>query len=160
MNEITIRPCDDTEALARLIAAAFADVAARLSLTPENCSGHTAYLTADEVKRGIGFGNRYFLARQENQPCGAVAMRLPQQGVSIIEKVAVLPPFRGRGIGRLLVEHALTEARHCGAVRGAIGIIASQIELRAWYENVGFAAIRQQHYPHLPFDVLHMEMAL
>lgn len=162
MSNIVLRRAAeaDAEILAAVIGAAFADVAKRLGLTRENCPSHTAFLSSDEVRRGMGFGNRYFKAFDGAELCGAVAIRLPREGVSILEKVAVLPPFRHHGIGRLLVEHGLDEARRAGASAVEIGIIASQTKLRGWYERFGFTALRQSQYPHLPFDVLQMRCAL
>jgi GNAT superfamily N-acetyltransferase len=155
-NDIAAADANDADLLATLIAAAFQDVAARFGLTRENCPGHTSFITADEVRRGMGFGNLYFMAVQDGTVCGAIAIRLPKDGASIIEKVAVLPPYRHRGTGRRLMEHAFDEAKRCGASAAEIGIIAKQTDLRAWYESFGFRATRQTHYEHLPFDVLHM----
>jgi diamine N-acetyltransferase len=156
LPKIVAADANDAEGLAQLIAAAFQDVADRFGLTRDNCPGHTSFITADEVRRGMGFGNRYFMAFLEKTVCGAIAIRLPKDGASIIEKVSVLPPFRHRGIGRRLMEHAFAEAKRCGAAAAEIGIIATQTDLRAWYESFGFQATRQTHYQHLPFDVLHM----
>ncbi|GAA0578111.1 GNAT family N-acetyltransferase [Rhizomicrobium electricum] len=162
MKDIEIRAAapDDAEQLAALIAAAFEDVADRFGLTRENCPGHTSFITADEVRRGMGFGNRYFMGFSGDAMCGAIAFRLPKNGNSMIEKVAVLPSFRHRGIGWRLVEHALAEARQCGADLAEIGIIADHTELRAWYERIGFRVTRQAHYEQLPFEVLHLQKAL
>lgn len=162
MKEIEIRAAtaDDAERLAALIAAAFADVAERFGLTRANCPGHTSFITADEVRRGMGFGNRYFMAFCDGALCGAIALRLPKDGISIVEKVAVLPPFRRRGIGWRLVEHVFAEARRCGVSAAEIGIIAEHTELRAWYERFGFRVTRRTRYEHLPFEVLHLHKAL
>lgn len=150
----------DAERLAGVIAAAFREVAERLELTRQTCPGHTAYLDADQVRRSMGFGNRYFMAFDGSTVCGAAAIRLPKDGISILEKVTVLPPFRYRGIGRGLVEHGIGKARAAGANAVEIGIVASQTKLRAWYERLGFASVGRQRYPHLPFDVLHMRRPL
>jgi len=156
MNDLAINAAvaNDADRLARLIGEAFADVAIRFGLTRENCPGHTSFITADEVRRGMGFGNRYFMAILDGTVCGAIAIRLPKDGASIIEKVAVSPPFRHDGIGRRLMEHAFVEAKRCGASAAEIGIIAKQTDLRAWYESFGFQATRQVQYEHLPFEVL------
>jgi GNAT superfamily N-acetyltransferase len=162
MNTVEIVTTDitDADALARLIAAAFADVAVRLGLTRESCPGHTSFITADEVRRGMGFGNLYFEAFSGEVPCGTVAIRLPKNGVSTLEKLAVLPDFRHRGIGRQLVERAFDAVRTTGATAVEIGIIAKQTDLRGWYERFGFQATRHAHYDHLPFDVLHMRRTI
>jgi GNAT superfamily N-acetyltransferase len=151
---------DDAERLATLIASAFVDVAERFGLTRENCPGHTSFISADEVRRGMGFSNRYFMASDGGVPCGAIAIRMPCAGISIVEKVAVLPAFRRCGIGRCLMEHTIGEARQCGATAVEIGIIAAHAELRSWYERLGFLPTRLMHYDHLPFDVLHLQKAL
>jgi len=158
MNDLAISAADvnDADLLATLIAAAFQDVAARFGLTRDNCPGHTSFITADEVRRGMGFGNQYFLAFAGELPCGVVAVRQPKGGTGIVEKLAVLPDFRHHGLGRALMEAALTELKRRGATAAEIGIIAEHSVLRAWYETLGFCAVRQVRYDHLPFAVLHL----
>lgn len=151
---------NDADQLAALIAASFRDVAEQFGLTRDTCPGHTSYLTAEEVRRGMGFGNQYFMAFCGIEACGAIAIRLPKGGTGIVEKVAVLPDYRHRGIGRQLMAHAIDTLQLYGAHTAAIGIIADHAVLRGWYEALGFRAGQQTHYAHLPFAVLHMQRTI
>lgn len=158
MSAFDIRPASDgdTALLATLIAQSFADVAEQFGLTRENCPAHTSFIREDDVRIGMGFGSVFYIASAGGCVCGCIAVRRPKSGHSIIEKLAVLPSLRHRGIGRALVETALDDARRSGATAADIGIIADHAELKAWYEGLGFTAVRRTHYDHLPFDVLHL----
>jgi ribosomal protein S18 acetylase RimI-like enzyme len=162
MNRLTVRAAAEADIALQvaLIAEAFTDVAERFGLTRENCPAHTSFITEDEIRVCLGFGTVFHIAQWEGRPCGCVAVRRPKNGRSAIEKVAVLPQFRRHGIGRALVEEAFADARKSGAAFADIGIIAAHTELRSWYEKFGFKSVRQTHYDHLPFDVLHLERDL
>ncbi len=147
----------DATTLAGVIRAAFRDVAERFGLTPENCPTHPSNCTAGWVERSSEAGARHFLAEEDGQPCGSVAVKPGGRGVYYMERLAVLPAFRRRGIGRALVRRALREARRLGAHAVRIGIIAEHAELRAWYERQGFVLTRTRAFRHLPFTVAYME---
>jgi GNAT superfamily N-acetyltransferase len=157
-SSFAIRPAgdDDVAVLTEVISRAFDGVAVRFGLTRENCPAHTSFITEDEIRRGMGFGNQYFLATDGDVPGGTVAVRDPKEGIGIIEKMAVLPELRHRGLGRALMAAAFAELRRRGAVATEIGIIAADAVLRKWYESQGFTVLRQTRYDHLPFDVLYM----
>ena len=150
----------DVPVLARLIRDSFRDVAERFSLTPDNCSTHPSFCTEEWVSSALDKGNRFFLARAEEGPCGCVALEEAGPDVCYLERLAVLPPYRRRGYGRMLVEHVAGEARDAGASRLEIGIIAEQEELREWYVEAGFAEMGRKRFEHLPFEVLFMAREL
>jgi ribosomal protein S18 acetylase RimI-like enzyme len=147
----------DATMLAGVIRAAFRDVAERFGLTPENCPRHPSNCTVGWVERSAEAGARHFLAEEDGQPCGSVAVKPAGRGVYYMERLAVLPAFRRKGIGRALVRRALEEARRLGAHAVRIGIIAEHTEVRAWYERQGFVLTGTRTFRHLPFTVAFME---
>jgi ribosomal-protein-alanine N-acetyltransferase len=73
-----------------------------------------------------------------------------------INNVAVLPSFRGQGIGTLLMQHVLGEARRLGARRATLEVRASNQAALRLYERLGFhvAATRKQYYSNPVEDAL------
>lgn len=160
MSDFVIQQSTNAELIADVIAASFADVALRFGLTRENCPSHTSFITVDAVRTGMALGSTFYIAYAGNTACGCVGVRQPKNGGCVIEKLAVLPPYRRLGMGRALMERAFLAVRRAGARRAEIGIIEAHHDLRRWYENLGFRALRSEHYEHLPFSVLHMEKTL
>jgi ribosomal-protein-alanine N-acetyltransferase len=73
-----------------------------------------------------------------------------------INNVAVLPQFRGQGIGTRLMEHVLAEALRLGARRATLEVRASNQAALHLYERLGFrvAATRKHYYSNPVEDAL------
>ena len=149
---------DETEVVAQVVRDSFQTAAERFGLTPENCAKHPSNCTplwlCDELARGV----RYYVATEGDGVVGCVALEEARPGLWYLERLAVLPDRRRRGIGRRLADHALSEARVGGAHRVSIGIIAEDVELKRWYARLGFVGVEEKNYPGLPFRVLLMEL--
>jgi ribosomal-protein-alanine N-acetyltransferase len=65
-----------------------------------------------------------------------------------INNVAVLPQYRGRGMGSALMRHVLQEARRLGASRATLEVRASNAAAGRLYERLGFhvAGVRPNYY--------------
>ncbi len=65
-----------------------------------------------------------------------------------INNVAVLPQYRGRGMGSALMRFVLQEARRLGASRATLEVRASNAQAGRLYERLGFhvAGIRPNYY--------------
>lgn len=57
---------------------------------------------------------------------------------AIVENVAVVAAARGRGIGRLMMEHAMAEARAAGCYKLVLSSNAARTEAHAFYDALGF----------------------
>ncbi len=147
----------DERILTGLIRASFRDVAVRFSLTPLNCPKHPSNCTPDWIEADHRRGVVYFILYQDHTPVGCVGLERPGPDICYLERLAVLPPKRRKGFGRILVEHVLVCAKAGGAERVGIGIIAKQIDLKQWYERLGFVAASTKRFRHLPFEVMLME---
>lgn len=147
-------------AVAELIALAFGDVARRFNLTAGNCPTHPSLMTRERIEHGMALGTTMLLAFDGETLCGCVGLRRPDDGVSILERLAVAPACRRLGLGRLLVGRACSLAGRIGAGQVEIGIIAKQHELRQWYETLGFGAVGTARLDNLPFEVLYLRKAV
>lgn len=72
----------------------------------------------------------HLLLLHEDSPVGTLRIRKTEKGMKL-ERIAVLPAFRGRGYGELLVKAGLSKAE------GSIYINA-QVSSQGFYEHVGF----------------------
>ncbi len=145
-----------------VIRAAFQTVADELGLTPENAPTNPAFMRLEWLQRSRNQGVRMFAMLDgqgpEAAPVGFVALeRAPRPGLFYLERLAVLPALRHRGLGRALMDHAFAVARAVGAERISIGLVDEHAVLKRWYLAYGFAVTGTKRFEHLPFTVCFME---
>lgn len=86
-------------------------------------------------------------------------------GESHLLNVCVLREHRGRGLGRMLVDHVLKRARVRGAERAFLEVRPTNRSAIALYESMGFKGIgiRKNYYPatrgHEDAQVMALELA-
>jgi N-acetylglutamate synthase-like GNAT family acetyltransferase len=146
----------DIGVLTEIIRSSFRDVADRFGLTQENCPTHPSNCTAEWIQGDMDRGVTYFILEDSGFASGCVALELAGSKLCYLERLAVRPPRRRRGFGRALVYYVLAEAKHSGARRVSIGIIAEQTELKSWYQKIGFIEAKTKEFAHLPFRVTFM----
>lgn len=147
---------EDIGVLVKTIRSSFRDVAERFGLTQENAPRHPSNCTSEWIQKDMERGVTYFVIENENHAVGCVALELASSEVCYLERLAVLPDQRGRGFGKALVNHLLSEAKHLGVHSVNIGIIAEHTELNHWYKGIGFVEGESKEFPHLPFRVTFM----
>ncbi|HPJ94924.1 MAG TPA: GNAT family N-acetyltransferase [Deltaproteobacteria bacterium] len=147
----------DTGLLAGLIRGSFQDVAMRFELTVENSPRHPSNCTDEwivsEMEKGVHY---YVLQAADGLPCGCAALEHASRKKCYLERLGVLPAYRGRGYGTALVEHVLRACMQTGADLLQIGIISADTTLRSWYESLGFNETHTATFAHLPFEVSFM----
>lgn len=144
---------EDVSLLTSLVQDSFRDVAERFQLTSENCPKHPSNCNPEWFETALEKGIRYYILEYNRTPCGCVALEHAKPDVCYLERLAVLPQFRGKGFGKALVDYVVNEAKKLGISRVEIGIIAEQTELKEWYERLGFFVTREAEFEHLPFRV-------
>lgn len=82
---------------------------------------------------------RHYLARVDGQPAGAARWRPTAHGVKL-ERFAVLPAFRGHGVGAALVHQALADVR-AEAPEAAQVYLHAQLRAVSLYERTGFSKV-------------------
>ncbi len=157
MDEITlhIRETGMLEAtqLAGLIRESYRDVARRFGLTPQNCPKHPSNCAPDWVEKDMDRGVIYYCLEQRETPVGCVAFEKANEKEGYLERLAVLPDCRHNGLGKALVHHVFEVARSAGISRIGIGIISEQLDLKQWYQKMGFVEQEIKTFSHLPFRV-------
>ena len=77
-----------------------------------------------------------------------------------LQRLAVLPKYRRKGLGKALVNHIFDKAIEMGMQRIEIGIISEDTKLKNWYRKFGFIQKGTKKLDHLPFIVAFMSVEL
>jgi GNAT superfamily N-acetyltransferase len=105
--------------------------------------------TVEEAREQFAMLRRYpsyrvFVAELDGVFAGTYALivldNLNKRGAAgaVVEDVAVLPSFQGRGVGRAMMEHAREQCRAAGCYKMALSSNRSREGAHAFYESLGF----------------------
>jgi predicted GNAT family N-acyltransferase len=81
---------------------------------------------------------RHFLAFLEGEPAGTARWRQTEKGFKL-ERFAVLQRFRGKGIGKALVNAVLSEVIPQAKAAGKPIYLHAQVQALPFYAGLGFA---------------------
>ena len=103
---------------------------------------------------------RLLLARYADHAAGCIALRQLEAGVCEMKRLYVRPDDRGLGMGRMLVDRLIAEARAIGYQRMRLDTVASAMQdAVALYRRMGFQEIAA--YSAIPIEsALWMELVL
>jgi ribosomal protein S18 acetylase RimI-like enzyme len=130
----------DATALVALVQAAFEEHRGRLD-PPSGAHDETA----ETIRQGLESA-RSVLAFAGEYAAGCVFYR-PSEGHLYLFRLAVLPAYRRRGLGRALVEHVEGRARGLGLPRVRLGVRVALPLQRAYYERLGYGAVESASHP-------------
>lgn len=100
---------------------------------------HGIELSMDGVRSAFAAPHATFLARVDNEVAGCVAGIQLDASTVVLQRLYAPPRFRGRGVGRALVEAVLTFARENGRERVVLDTDASRLQAAVrLYEALGF----------------------
>lgn len=145
---------NDVDLIAKLVGESNRDVAIRFDLDITNNPKHPSFYTADWAKSDFERGEEYFIAQQNGEAMGCVAYESPNDSLSYLNRLSVLPKYRQKGIGEKLVKTVIEYSNQNGKDTVSIGIIAKFTELKNWYIKLGFVEGETKSFQHLPFDVM------
>jgi len=142
-NTLSVRRVDytdacDAAALVALLDAYASDPAGGGQPLSEHVKRH---LAAELARRPQAFS---FIAWEADTPVGLVNCiegfsTFACQTLVNVHDVAVLSGHRGRGVGRLLLAAAESEARTRGACKLTLEVLSGNVPARRLYEALGFA---------------------
>jgi GNAT superfamily N-acetyltransferase len=95
---------------------------------------------ADHAKFQPPFG-RFYLAYGGEQVAGVGCLKQLQETIGEIQRMYVHSEFRGRGIGRLIAERLIVEARSIGYEKLRLESLKFLASAHALYRSLGFKEI-------------------
>ena len=97
--------------------------------------------TATEFATFPDIYDALFLARVDGEAVGACGIKPFRDGICELKRLFVLPSGRGHGLGRKLLEMAISEARDLGYATMYLDTDRGLTHANAIYEALGFADI-------------------
>lgn len=100
-----------------------------------------------------------WLAVHEQAGIGCVALRPIEQDVAEVKRMFVDEGWRGRGVGRALMQAVIAGARERGYAMLRLGTLGDMIAAQGLYESLGFRPI-ERYRPDELVDTLFYELPL
>ena len=103
---------------------------------------------------------RLYLAQFERKIAGCIALRpMDENGVCEMKRLFVREEFRGKGIGKMLTERIIADAREIGYHVMRLDTLQRMETARTLYANLGFTVI-PAYYNNPMDEVVYMELQL
>ena len=102
---------------------------------------------ADETEAWLRGGFEVYTAVMDGRLAGAVRCSFPT-GTCLLDRLAVDPGFRRRGVGKALAEHAISRARRAGVTKVWLQTSPKLREAAALFRSLGFreSGFLRAHY--------------
>lgn len=133
---ITIAPADDLDIVRALITEYANSLGVDLSF--QDLDHELATLAA--------FYEQIFVARDDHDVAGCVALRRIDDTICEMKRLYVRPAFRGHDLGRRLAEHIIEEARQRGYKRMRLDTLPTMTAAIPLYRSLGFVEIEPYRF--------------
>ena len=105
-------------------------------------------------------GGRLLIAYDDGQLAGCIALRRIGEGICEMKRLFVRSQFRGKGLGRALIQAIIREARAIGYQRMLLDTLPPKMnDAIALYRSLGFAEIEPYYENPVP-GAIFMELEL
>lgn len=142
MNDITLRQASEADipTIVAITQAAFREYEGLLD-PPSSVRDETPERVRAKLAEGVGL-----LACLGEQAVGSVYYA-PRDGHAYMGRLAVLPEFRGHGVGLALIAEVERRARGLGLPALRIGVRMALPHLHGFYGRLGYRVIAEHSHP-------------
>jgi len=135
----------------------FSTVAEQFGLTQENCPKHTSFIPLIFLETQMNWGWNMYALYAGKKIIGYMSLSKEGDDVFELHNLAILPEYRHKGFGKLLLDHAKEVVKFLGGSVIKIGIIEESTVLKNWYIANGFVHTGTKKFDHLPFTSGYLE---
>ena len=135
----------------------FGTVAEQFGLTQENCPKHTSFMPLVFLETQMNWGWHMYALYAGKKMIGYMSLSKESDNAFELHNLAVLPEYRHKGFGKLLLDHAKDVVKSLGGNVIKIGMIEESTVLKNWYIANGFVHTGTKKYEHLPFTSGYLE---
>lgn len=150
--EIVKANFEDGKIISMLIQESFKRQAELLNISESDYPDYVAFET-EEMARNRIINTQVKILFVDAEPIGTIGSYKKDE-IGNIERLAILPRFRGNDYGKLLLEKTETELFNNGCKVINLSIVASFKRLQKYYEQNGYSCNDKKRFPSLPFEVL------
>lgn len=146
------------QVVSAIIKSSFKKQVELLRIKKEEYPNFVAFESVDRVQTRIKGGDHVVLASLQGEPIGTVSCKVDssQTNKGYIKRLAVLPAYRGKDYGGLLMGAAETWLKNNKVTRIELSIVAQFDRLQRYYERLGYIPHERKTFSSLPFEVLFM----
>ena len=108
-------------------------------------------ILGDPENKILRQGGHIFMVYAGNHAIGCTALIPMGAGIYELSKMAIAPQWRGLGIGRRLLEHAIAQAKALGMRSLFLGSSTKLKNAVYLYESVGFRHVAPENLPPMPY---------
>jgi ribosomal protein S18 acetylase RimI-like enzyme len=142
---------NDSNIITNILNKAFFTVAQELHFTKENASTFPAFIHADRIEKSLKNGLRMFGYVIDEQIIACAGFSHYKDETYFIERLATLPEYRHRGIGKKMMDFVEIQIKNIGGKNIEIHVVDKNTPLREWYKQLHYKEIRIDEIPSLPF---------
>ena len=102
---------------------------------------------------------RLYLSEVNDEPAGCIAFYEMEKDVAELKRLFVKQDFRGAGIGRMMIERAIADARRIGYKKVRLDSLARLQQASDLYRKLGFDTC-EPYNQNPEEDVYYMELSL
>jgi ribosomal protein S18 acetylase RimI-like enzyme len=150
MNNIV--SINDVSIITEVVNNSFITVAKEFCFTKENAPTFPAFIGEDRIESDLNRGLIMYGYSFKNKIIGCVGYSI-RNGNYLIERLAVLPEFRHKNIGKKLMKYAEQKIIENNGTLIEINIVNENKKLKDWYRGIGYKEIEIKEYEDLPFKV-------
>ncbi len=143
-----------------VIRQSFHTVAEAYGLPEESCVASGSFIKMDRLMQDFRRGVKLLGCLCDGTAAGYMQLESINPGSFILDKMAVLPEYRGRGIGAKMVEYATAYACKHGGLTLTISVFAIDKSLIDWYIRHGFVLKGTEVKKEISMEVAHLEKDL